>query len=159
MKTLIVYFSKSGKNKKLAEEIQGKISGRLEEILEEKPKKGLVSFIFGGLQAMLKREAAIIAPKADPSNYDLTVIVSPIWTGHLPPATRRYLKRMRDDLNKFAYLSVCGNGEKNGPGFTEDLVKTTGKIPVAMMLILEKDFEKEVYKEDLDELLEKLVKP
>jgi flavodoxin len=157
MRTLIVYFSKFGKNKALAEEIQAKISGRLEEIVEKKPRTGFGLFVVGGFQAFFKKEVEIIAPKADPASYDLTIIVSPVWAGHLPPATRRYLKQMGGDFNDFAYISVCANGEKNGESFAEDLTEAAGKKPKVLTLISEKEYRENKYSDKLDDFLDELI--
>jgi len=39
----------------------------------------------------------------NPKDYDLTVIVTPIWAGTLPPASRTYLD---NDFNSIALASV-----------------------------------------------------
>ncbi|MBN2015058.1 MAG: flavodoxin family protein [Candidatus Altiarchaeota archaeon] len=133
MKTLIAYYSRTGNNKKIAEKLREKLGCDIDEIQEE-GKPGLLK---AGLSALLKKKTKIKTEK-NPENYDLTVVVSPIWGGVITPAARTYLQENSDKIKEVAFLSVSGSGEENKKAL-EDFEKTIGKKTKAALLLKDKE--------------------
>ena len=92
MKTLVVYYSKTGNTKVVAEEIARSLGADIERIVETQAKRqGILGFLRSGRDGMLQRESTIATPKAHPSDYDRVLIGSPVWGWNLAPAVRSYL--------------------------------------------------------------------
>ncbi|NQU99909.1 MAG: hypothetical protein HQ538_04175 [Parcubacteria group bacterium] len=155
MKTLIIYYSRTGNNKKLAQELKGKINCDIEEIIDKEKRKGFFGFMKSGLQAISKKESNIEEGKLNPQDYDLTLIVTPFWVGSIPPMTRTYLKKNKDNFRKIALAGVSGNGRENNKAIQE-FKSLTGKDDMYGLLIKEKDFKKGNYKDKLNNFVNKI---
>jgi len=104
---LVVYYSRSGNNKKIAQEIASILKADIDEIVPEKPYHGFFGFMRAGYHAVKKKTVKISSSK-NPSSYSLVVIVSPLNVGSLPSPTRSYIKKNK--LGKLAFFSCCGRG-------------------------------------------------
>lgn len=154
MKTLIAYYSRSGKNKKLAEEVQKKLNCDIEEIIDTKNRKGILGIIVGGMNSGSKKFTKIESFKSNPKNYEQVIIISPVWVGIFAPATRTYISVNKDKIKELSIISVSGSGKGNTKAIP-DLEKILGKKISNYFLLSEKEFEGD-YKTDLDNFLNNL---
>ena len=92
MKSLVIYYSHTGRTRAVAEMIAAAVSGDLEQIVEVGvERKGLMGFLRSGRGAMRKEKSQIEPPKKRPADYDLVLVGTPVWGWNLVPAVRRYL--------------------------------------------------------------------
>ena len=128
MKTLIAYYSLTGNNKLAAEQLKTKLGSDLDEITDLADRG---SMFRNALAAFFKKKTQIRFNK-NPQEYDLIVVVSPIWAGNLPPATRTYLN---DNLiRQVAFFSVSGSGAKNTK-IHKEFERAVRTKPVTTMLV------------------------
>lgn len=106
MKTLIVYYSRTGNTKKIAEILAKKLKADTEEIIDLKNRKGPINFIRSGKEAMSEKPAAIKDPKKDPSKYDLIIIGTPVWASNVSTPIRTYVKN--NTFKKVAFFCTTG---------------------------------------------------
>ena len=92
MKSLVVYYSRSGNTRLVAERISQEIGGDIEEIIDKKGRKGSFGFILGGYDATRGRKTDIAEMKKSPKDYDLIVVGTPMWNKRIAPAVRTYLE-------------------------------------------------------------------
>lgn len=156
MKILLVYYSRTGNNKKLVEELKSKINCDVEEIIDKKSWKGFLGFMKGGYYSMKKKESNIEQNRYNPEDYDLTIITTPFWAGLIPPPTRTYLNHNKGKFNKIALAGISGNGRDNERAI-EEFKSITGKDDLYGLLIREKDFEEESYRDKLNNFVSKIV--
>ncbi|MEW5825704.1 MAG: flavodoxin [Candidatus Bipolaricaulota bacterium] len=92
MKALVVYYSKSGTTRRVAEEIARALGADLEEIVEVGTQRsGLVGYLRAGRDAMRERASQIRPATKRPADYDVVFVGSPVWGWNLAPAVRSYL--------------------------------------------------------------------
>jgi hypothetical protein len=132
MKTLVVYYSRTGHNAEMAKHLHADISGDIDEIVDMKNREKM----FGCVVAAMLRAKTQIQYTKDPAKYGQVVVVSPLWGGMLPPATRTYLAQNRAKLAHYAFLSVCGKGEENTRAL-QDVTAMASKRPLANFLVKE----------------------
>jgi len=125
-KALVVFYSKSGTTKKLAEELAKCLKADIDGIIDKKSRSGPIGFLTAGRDAMKKKETEI-EYKLNPEKYDLVVIGTPVWGGSLTPAVRTYLKKHK--LKKAAFFCTCGGAQDKT--FAE-MEKLAGK-PVSVL--------------------------
>jgi len=83
MKTLVIYYSKTGNTKAVAEEIAQELGADTEEIREAGRRHGYVRSAF---DAIFKRMPDIRAMTHSLSDYDLVIVGTPVWgQGPVPP--------------------------------------------------------------------------
>ena len=136
MTTLIVYYSRTGHNEQMAKQLHDQVAGDMDQIVDLKNREGMFGCV---LSAMIKSKTEIRFSK-DPGAYDQVIVVSPLWGGNLPPATRTYLAQNHAKLERFSFLSVCGKGEENVNAL-QDITATAKQRPEANLLIKETEVE------------------
>ena len=89
-KTLVVYYSRTNHTHKIAELIAQGVGANIERIFDAESREGAFGYLRSGREAMLQRPGGIQPVKEDPSDYDLTIIGSPVWSWSLSPPMRSY---------------------------------------------------------------------
>lgn len=155
MSRFVAYYSRTNKNRKLAEYISRELGVPSDEIVDAANLKGYMGFFKGGFATLTRAAAKIGDKKIDPIDYDETIFCSPIWVGSLPPATRTYIKNNKERIRDIVFVSISGMGKDN-KFIKSDIKKVYGKVPKAMLLLTEPEFEKGVWKEKVDGFINQL---
>ncbi|MDR1722284.1 MAG: NAD(P)H-dependent oxidoreductase [Methanobrevibacter sp.] len=111
MKTLILYYSLSGRTKTVAKTLASKISSDLIEINDLKDRKGLKSKIFSSIDAFRETKTKIAPARLDLEGYDLIYIGTPVWAGNPSPAVITAIDSFdfrRKDIILFATMRNSG---------------------------------------------------
>ena len=93
MKTLVIYYTRTGNARFMAENIVAELGADIEEVVDLKNRQGVLAFMPAGRDAMRGKETEIAQTKRTPANYDLVVIGQPVWAGSPTPAIRTYVKK------------------------------------------------------------------
>ena len=93
MKTLVIYYTRTGNTKFIAETIAAKLGADIEEVIDLKNRQGKLSFMPAGRDAMRGKETQIAETKRTPTDYDLIIIGQPVWAGSPTPAIRTYVNK------------------------------------------------------------------
>lgn len=155
MNSLVVYYSRSGNTKKVAEEISSNFNSEIDEIVEIKERKGIMGFLRGGSDASKNILVEIQAPNKDPSNYDLLVIGTPTWAGKMAPAVRTYLNNNMDKIKNVAFF--CTYNNLGDVATIKDMSKCCGINPVSTLSLNKKE-RKNGYEDKLRIFIENLNK-
>lgn len=121
MKTLIVYYSFEGSTEYFANALAKKLDA---DILSLKPvkelkSKGFSKFIWGGMQAVMKKKPLLENYSFDSSNYDTIIFGTPIWANSFaPPLATFFAKESLSGKN--LALFYCFEG---GVGNIEETFK------------------------------------
>ena len=105
---LVVYYSRTGATRKVAEYIAKQLGVDMEEIIDMKKRSGIWGFIMGGRDALKRKGTEINEIKKDPSKYDLIIAGSPVWAGNIPPAIRTYLNQCKSNIKSLAFFATSG---------------------------------------------------
>jgi len=154
MKTLIVYYSRTGTNEKLAQVIQAKLNCDLEKIISKVNFSGPIGYLRGGRDAMRKKACEIEPTKFNPKDYDLTIILAPLWAGLVPPPTRVYILQNQVNFKDVAFISVSGGGEeiKFNKNAISDFEAQIGKKAVFAVLLKQEEIKNNSYAEKLEKI-------
>lgn len=125
-KALVVFYSKGGTTKKLAQELAKCLKADIDEIIDKKGRGGPIGFLTAGRDAMKGRETEIES-KLSPEKYGLVAVGTPVWGGSLTPAVRTYLKKHK--FKKAAFFCTCGGAQNKTFG---EMEKISGK-PVSVL--------------------------
>ena len=99
MNIAIVYYSLTGHSKKFAEALSKKISCDVFSLKTQKyiPKTCLLKHSYCAFVAALEKKHPIEEISFNSDNYDLVILVTPIWFGKLPPAYNTFFKENKID--------------------------------------------------------------
>ena len=149
MKFLITYFSRSGHNKKIANDFASSASCDIYEIIDKKPR----GYIMSGFGALHKKKTEINPIEQDLKKYDFIILASPFWAGGVPPATRTFIEQYLQKIKRFGFLSVSGGGEKN-TSYLDTLEKEYTLDISPRLLVSDTDFVNKNYQGKLNEFIE-----
>ncbi|MFC1637569.1 flavodoxin family protein [Candidatus Margulisiibacteriota bacterium] len=155
MNTLIVYYSRTGTNEKLALEAGERLMAQVEKLIDKNKREGFFSFLRCGFDAARKKLTKLAPLTNDPKDFELVVLATPLWAGSLPPAARTFLAEQRNKLNKLALISISGIGAGNKKVMA-DIEKTLAKKPAAALLLTRKEFADKSYQAKLKTFLSSL---
>lgn len=108
MKTLVLYYSRTGTTKKVGEEIAKALKADSEEIVDLKNRDGPIGWVIAGKDAMRKNLTKIKEISKDIKSYDLIVVGTPNWAGTMTPAIRTFLDKNKGNIKKVAFFSTMG---------------------------------------------------
>ena len=127
-KVLVVVYSHTGTSRRLSEQLCSQLGWQLAEVVEERPRRGIMGIWRCVLDSLLLRHPAIRDDGPLPRNFDAVALVSPIWLGRLAGPMRSFVARRRGHLPDLAVISVAG-----GPGdfaAAAEIADLVGKAPI-----------------------------
>jgi flavodoxin len=141
MKILVVYYSRSGTTKKLAQKLSVELNADIEEIIDKKNRSGLIGWIFGGRDGMKRIPTDIDPIKNNPENYDVVLIGGPLWGFKgIAPASRTYLLQNKDKIKQVAFFMTRAGKVSSDPAL-KDLEEVYGKPALRTLDIMQKELE------------------
>jgi flavodoxin len=124
MRSLVVFYSRAGNSKFVAEKVVSELSADTEEVVDLKNRRGWLGFIRAGYDATRGKETIIEKTQKSPKDYDLIVVGTPVWNSRLTPAIRTYLKENDLSQKRIALFST-----NEGRGSEKTLAMMKSLIP------------------------------
>lgn len=157
MKCLVVYYSRTGNTKVIAEALATTFTADIEELQDQKDRSGIWQFLVSCVDAILKKPTTIKANKFNPADYDLIVIGTPVWASTMSCAVRTWLEMHSANLKQVAFFATMGS---SGDVKTfKDMATIVNKTPLATMAIKEKTIKDNNYQQQLTDFVNGLSKP
>jgi len=153
MKSLVVYYSRDGSTRIVAEELKAQLGGDIEEITEPNGRGGPLGWIRSGKEGSQGIIVTINPTKLDPSGYDVVAIGTPIWAWNVSSPVRSYMAAMKGKLPKVAFFCCMDNKPGDTFKVMEDLA---GKAPVATAEFKSGDVRSGAFKEAAKAFVEKV---
>jgi flavodoxin len=122
MKSLVVYYTRTGNAKFVAETIAANIGADVEEVVDLKKRDGKLGYLSSGSEAFRGKETQIADTKFSPKEYDLIVVGTPVWAGAPTPAIRTYLNKNDLSGKKVALFFTQGGKKPQGVEKTKVLM-------------------------------------
>ncbi len=114
MNTIVVYYSRKGSNKYLAEKISKRLSCDIEAI---RPRLNIF------LLFLMNIHFGIKPLKKNLTEYDKIILCGPIWMGKFIPPLKSFIKKYNNDITKLIFVTCCGSTfEKKDEKFGHGLV-------------------------------------
>ena len=144
MKALVLFYSRTGNTRRIAEEIAETINADIEELRDRKERKGILGFMLSGMDARLKRKANLKEIINNPALYDVVILGTPTWANTISTPIRTYIQHNSNSFEKVAFFVTSGFGRaKSALGISKDMANLCGKEPVAFLSLGIKDIDKE----------------
>jgi flavodoxin len=112
LKSLVVYYTRTGNAKFVADLIASQLGSDIEEIIDKKSRGGPLGWVSAGKDSTQEKETEIAQIKLSPTNYDLVIIGTPIWAWRPTPAIRTYIKQNDLSGKKIAFFFTMDNAPK-----------------------------------------------
>jgi len=136
MKTLVVFYSRTGVTRKLAGRLAEGLHAEVEEIVDTKDRSGALGWLGAGRDAVLRRSTNIQQPVHDPAEFDLVLVGTPVWAGTMACAVRAWLERFAGRLPQTAFFVTARS--KFADGALRHMAALSGREPVATLAMTQK---------------------
>jgi hypothetical protein len=104
MRTLVIYYSRTGTTRKAARALADMLGADTAEIRCERYGVGGLGYIRAAYDSVRGTRPAIVIPTAVDSNYDLVVIAAPLWTTYPAVPARSFLADRKPFPGRVALL-------------------------------------------------------
>lgn len=160
MKTLVVFYSRTGRTKAVAEKLVEALGCDSEEITDLKNRRGLIGFFRSGYDAVSRRLTVIKPLQRNPSKYDLVIIGTPVWVGTVSAAVRTYVHMNKKFFpKKVVFFCTYGGGSEDAKKVFVEMQGLVERKPVAVLGLkadeTKGDFQKKI-KGFVEEIMENL---
>lgn len=116
MKSAVVYYSRSGITKEIAEKIKSAFGSDMYFVEPEKAYGGYLSAVLrNGAEKLRKKTAKVATPAADLSGYDVIFVGFPVWYGTMPDFMQEYIKKCGKVKGKVVvpFATAGANGKES----------------------------------------------
>jgi flavodoxin len=120
MKALVVYYSRTGNTKFVAEKIAQELGAEIEEVIDKKNRIGPIAYLSAGKDAARRNKTEIAETSKNPSEFDLVVVGTPNWVSKPTPAIRTYLSKYDLAGKKVATFCIT-DGYSGGEKVIEEI--------------------------------------
>jgi flavodoxin len=156
MKTLIIYYSRTGRTKRLAEDVQARLGCGIERIQTMKDFSGFMGFFRIAREPKKEHPFEIQTFRIDPDQYDLVVVGTPVWGKDVSIPVRDLLRRYKGHLKAVAFIATHGSSDP-GPAF-RSMEEACGRPPVATLGVSARRLRRNAYSSELERFIGELRK-
>ncbi|MBW2972181.1 hypothetical protein KY359_04055 [Candidatus Woesearchaeota archaeon] len=154
MKALVVYYSRTGTTKKVADEIVRLLKCDSERILDVKDRSGPLGYMRSGKEGMKRIIPEIKETEKDPSKYDIVILGTPIWGWNMASPMRAYLAKNSEKLGRVAFfITQGGKGAETAFREMEDICSS---VPKATLVLLTKEVMKTDWSSRVKDFVDRL---
>ncbi|MCJ7639003.1 MAG: hypothetical protein MUO70_03820 [Euryarchaeota archaeon] len=143
MKALVVFYSRTGATKQVAEALAESLNCDSEELIDTKKRGGPLGFLSAGKDAKAKKLTKLTDIKRDPALYDLVILGTPIWAGTLSSAARTYIANNKSKFKRVAFFCTHGGGESQQ--LFAEMEALCERRPVSILALQEKEVKTGTY--------------
>lgn len=130
MKNLIVYYSFTRNNEKIAEYLSTQLGCHIAKIETVKKRSGLSIL----LDMIFNRTPAVKAIPYYLWNYEHIIFVAPIWAGKIATPLKSFLTHEKANIKSYSFITLCGGGNpKQKPNIQKELLAITQKAPMSVL--------------------------
>lgn len=147
---LIVYYSRTGLTEQVAKQLAAMGGCDIEAIREDRKRTGPIGFMRSVYESVTLKQPAILAPPKDPGDYDVVILGTPVWAGHMASPMRSYIQDNRGRFNHVALF--CTMGGRGGEKVLEEVAALCGQTPLKQMVLSDREIQNGQYQQKLAQL-------
>ncbi|HEY9023742.1 MAG TPA: flavodoxin [Burkholderiaceae bacterium] len=124
---LVVVYSRTGRSLRLAQRLCNQLGWSLGEIREIEPRRGAGGRLRRLWDSLLRRCPGIEYRGPSPRDFDLVVLISPLWAYRIAAPMRSFLTLSSGSMPEVAVISVAPS--RGASGAVAEVGKRTGRVP------------------------------
>jgi flavodoxin len=135
-KALVVYHSRSGYTRRIAQALARRLGADLDEIRIVQPMTGATGYVLCAIEAIAGLTPALRPSRRDPADYDLVVVGTPVWFWSPASPVRSWLVQHRRPGGRVAFF--CTMGGSGAPRAFAAMTELAGKAPAATLALTDR---------------------
>ncbi len=140
MAELVVFYSLTGKSRRVAEWLAAGLRAEMEEIVELRPRDfALRGIVRSGLDSLLFRRPPIRPMNHREEIFDRIILSCPVWGGRIAGPARTWLHRYGRRARSLGLALLSGDGVAD-PGVLDEFETLVGRGPRPLLTVSEYDF-------------------
>lgn len=156
-KIIVIYYSRTGHTRAVAEAIAVTCKAELEEICDVKNRNSFFGY-FRSVREALKEQLTNIEPVDKIlEEYDLAILGTPVWAGKVSSPMRTYISQHQGRFKRVAVF--CTEGGSGGEKVIQQVTKLCESESVASLIITDRDFKHNIFQNKVDEFAKLLTQP
>ena len=152
-RTLIVYHSRTGHTKRVAQALARRLDADLDEIRIVQPLAGVAGYAMCAIEAIAGLAPALRPMHRNPAAYELVLVGTPVWFWSLASPVRSWLEA-QPLKHRVAFFCTMG-GSGAGRVFAT-MAELAGREPVATLALLENELDRP-FEDKLDAFAKRLL--
>lgn len=140
MKILVVYYSRTGHTRLLADRLVRELGATPAAIVESRDRPAVLGYPRSVFEAISGRAAPIEPLRRHPSHYDLVLVGTPVWCRHVASPVRAFARQYARSVRRTAFFCTLG-GSGDREAFDE-LRRLMGRAPLAELALPEADLQR-----------------
>ncbi len=137
VKALVVFYSRTGFTKRVAEALAKELGAEVEQLVDTRSRAGLFGYLRSGFEGTLGRLTELKPLSKHPERYGLVVVGTPVWSASVSSPVRTFLAQHKATLNRVAFFCTY-RGSGNERTFRQ-MAGVCGKAPVATMAVRDRE--------------------
>ena len=129
MKIKVISYSLTGNNEALAKCVAEKL-GADHAVVRENKKRNMGTIVF---DLLFNRTPKVLPKVEEMKENDMLLLFGPIWMGCVATPLKVYLKQIKKTGIKYAFISISGGADGPNTKLSDELIKITGKKPIAVI--------------------------
>lgn len=151
MKTLIVFYSRTGVTKKLAQKLALELGADMEELIDKENRSGALGYLKSGRDARRKKLALLEPTRYNPADYEQVIIGTPVWANTMACAVRTYINEHKSEIKQIALFTTRG-GESMDKA-NKYMTELSGLAPRAELSLTSKEVMRDMGQEKINEFI------
>jgi flavodoxin len=140
-KTLIVYHSRSGHTRRVAQALASRLDADLDEIRIVQPLAGMAGYAMCAIEAVAGLAPALRPMRSRPAAYELVVIGTPVWFWNLSSPVRSWLQK-HPLKHRIAFF--CTMGGSGAQRVFSTMTELAGREPAATLALLDSELDQPI---------------
>jgi menaquinone-dependent protoporphyrinogen IX oxidase len=133
MKALVVYFSRTGHTRQLAQRLARRLRATLMPITERQSRAGPAGYVRSLVEVLSAADVAINPPPEELRGFDLVLIGGPVWASRPASPVASFVRRYRRRLRRVAFFCTAGgSGEERALAALERLLGHPAEATLAV---------------------------
>jgi flavodoxin len=136
-RVLVVYYSRGGHTRRVAQEIARHHGWRVERIADFEQRDGPMGWFRCAVEALCGARTELQPLREHPLEYDLVVVGTPVWCASLASPVRTYLAHNAIALPRVAFFAT--HGGTGAARVFRQMQQLAGKRPLGRLAVAERE--------------------
>jgi flavodoxin len=150
-RVLVVYYSRTGRTEKVAEHLADRSGADIEAIGESQGRLGFFGYFRSAREALKRKHAAITPMLHDLGDYDIVLLGTPVWAGHVSSPMRACLDANKETFRRVAFF--CTQHGSGAEKVLQEMAEICGRQPEATLIVNDPEIKQCSYGPKLDQFI------